>query len=121
MLTKKLIGTRMADIDAIRAELLEKKQELIQRAEKCEQDLQRRSKPLEKDFAEQATERENDEVLEALVQASREELKQINIALSRMDEGHYSECSECGEDIPEQRLAAVPYTTLCVGCAERKQ
>lgn len=110
----------MTDLKAVKKRLEQEKKELITRLERCEADLQHRDAPPEKDFAELATERENDEVLEALAQSSREELKKINQALVRVEEGLYSICSHCGEDIPEERLDAVPYTTHCVHCAEQR-
>jgi len=44
----------------------------------------------------------------------------IREALQRIDEGGFSECEECGDDIGIERLKARPVTTLCVTC-KRKQ
>ena len=41
-------------------------------------------------------------------------------ALKRLDSGNYGECAECGEDIDERRLEAVPYATLCITCANAR-
>ena len=71
------------------------------------------------DWSEQATERENDEVLLELVREAEEEMKQIRTALARMDSGKYGECSHCGETINPQRLSAVPMSTLCIRCANK--
>jgi RNA polymerase-binding protein DksA len=43
-----------------------------------------------------------------------EQLAQIETALSRIREGTYGICDACGEHIPEPRLNAVPWATLCV-------
>ena len=75
--------------------------------------------PLAADFAEQAVERQNDEVLNALEQAAKQEIKKINHALARIEAGEYGICIECGEPIPEKRLIALPYTEHCVACAEK--
>jgi len=48
-----------------------------------------------------------------------ETVRQIEDALQRLDEGSYGTCERCGETIPPERLAAVPWTGLCVGCASR--
>ena len=45
----------------------------------------------------------------ALVEMKAETLDQINQALSRLDEGAYGYCLECGEEIPERRLRALPF------------
>ena len=69
------------------------------------------------DAAEQAAERENAQVLNSLDLNAEQELQQINIALQRMEHGEYLQCSQCGEDIGVARLNAVPFTTLCISCA----
>ena len=42
----------------------------------------------------------------------------IDEALSRIRDGVYGICSSCGEKIPDKRLAALPYVTKCINCAE---
>jgi DnaK suppressor protein len=38
-------------------------------------------------------------------------------ALEKIDEGTYGLCDRCGASIPEERLEARPWSTLCVSCA----
>src|SRR5215470_5842797 len=45
--------------------------------------------------------------------------RRLRIALSRMLDGQYGVCSECGEAIPPKRLLAVPDATTCVACQVR--
>lgn len=45
-------------------------------------------------------------------------LKKVNDALGRIDKGSYGYCENCGEEIPLERLEAVPYATLCLRCRE---
>ena len=52
----------------------------------------------------------------ALIQMKAETLDQINHALSRLDEGVYGYCLECGEEIPERRLRALPFAIRCKDC-----
>lgn len=54
----------------------------------------------------------------ALKNHAEKELENINEALHALDEGTYGICSVCGEDIPFERLAAVPETDRCVEHAE---
>lgn len=111
----------MDSFEAFKKVLLQKKNELEKRMHRSDDDLHRRNKPLDKDFAEQAVEREGDEVLDALVQSNRAEILKINRALERLESGIYTVCATCQEDIPLNRLKAVPYTDLCIDCAERKE
>lgn len=111
----------MASLEAIRQRLLEKREELLSRVEGFEKDRRHGNEPVSPDFAEQATEREGDDVLDALSDAARRELRLIQRALERMEEGAYNECSVCGEEIPIRRLEALPYSDRCVSCAEKEE
>ncbi|OQX34224.1 MAG: dimethylmenaquinone methyltransferase [Oceanospirillales bacterium LUC14_002_19_P2] len=73
------------------------------------------------DWSEQAQERENDEVLDALGNEAVAELRLIQKALERIEEGDYGLCTGCGGDIPVARLEIMPYTDLCVKCAENQE
>lgn len=42
-------------------------------------------------------------------------------ALTRLREGTYGICAECGIDINEKRLQAVPFAKLCVACQSRTE
>jgi RNA polymerase-binding transcription factor DksA len=72
---------------------------------------------LEKDFEEQASQTQNDEVVDSLEAETRAELQQIDHALERIDQGIGDECEQCGNDIDPRRLQVLPYTTVCVDCA----
>jgi DnaK suppressor protein len=54
----------------------------------------------------------------SLVGSEKAALDQIELALQRLGDGSYGTCEECGKKIPEPRLEAIPYTTVCVRCAE---
>jgi DnaK suppressor protein len=69
------------------------------------------------DFAEQVTERENEDVLRNLQEETRLELKQVRSALKRIESDEYGTCATCGEVISPARLDALPYATLCIRCA----
>ena len=110
----------MRDHEAIRKQLLERRDELNQLINKVTDHVCHTDSPLPSDFSEQAVERENEEVMDALGAASRVELSQINRTLARMDEGEYGICSSCGAEIPEARLEIVPHAEFCVACADKQ-
>lgn len=105
----------------IKQRLLDKRQELEQRLQEITRDVRHEDNPLSGDWAEQAVQRESDEVLDALGNEARRELEQIKQALARIDNGEYPYCSECGEEIGRARLETLPYTSLCVRCAEKRE
>ena len=104
----------MKDYQILRAALEEKLGSLQNRLGKITHDLRQAAEP---DSEERATGRENDEVLEYLATTGREELQQLQAAIARIDTGTYGVCIKCDEEISDQRLAALPYTTTCVACA----
>ena len=69
------------------------------------------------DSAEQAQERENDEVVDAIGNETAQSIRVIQAALERIEAGTYGTCDSCGEDIGQARLTAVPEATRCVSCA----
>ncbi len=105
------------EIEETKAKLLKLLAELEQRAASVERNLTAKRSS---DSAEQAQERENDDVLGAIRQESTEEILEIRRALIRIEEGEYGYCAACGNDISPQRLEALPYATLCVQCAEKR-
>jgi len=53
-----------------------------------------------------------------LVDIRQEELIQMDEAERKLNEGTYGICEECGKDISEERLAAMPYAVRCIECEE---
>jgi DnaK suppressor protein len=49
------------------------------------------------------------------------ELNHIEQALTRLDQGSYGECADCGEDVPFERLKLEPHTLRCVDCESRRE
>lgn len=109
----------MSEYKNIRQQLLARYQEIQERLGRITRDVRRVNKPLDADFAEQAVELENKDVLDALDDSIRAEMEQIQMTLSRLDNGQYGICAVCGEKIPVKRLEALPHTSHCVVCAEQ--
>ncbi len=99
-------------------QLLRLRKELKDRVKAIDADVHHKKEPVEKDFAEQVTQRENDEVLLAIDEEAQQTIHLIDAALARIKEGMYGICASCGEKIPDARLAALPYVTTCIDCAE---
>jgi DnaK suppressor protein len=57
----------------------------------------------------------------ALVQMKSETLNKVNDALVRLEQGSYGNCFECGEEIAEKRLRALPFAVRCKDCEESKE
>src|SRR5215475_13198559 len=57
----------------------------------------------------------------ALVQMKSETLNKINDALTRLEQGDYGYCFDCGEEIAEKRLRALPFAVRCKECEEARE
>ena len=57
----------------------------------------------------------------ALIQMKAETLNKINEALARLEEGTYGNCFECGDEISEARLRALPFAVRCKDCEEARE
>jgi RNA polymerase-binding protein DksA len=95
-------------------DLLQLESELTSRLKQLSADM---SKSHSLDSSEQAVERENDEVIEQLEEDTSEELVKVKQAIQRVKQGNYHACTNCGGEISIQRLEAIPYSTLCIDCA----
>jgi RNA polymerase-binding transcription factor DksA len=104
----------MATIEARKQQLEARRTELTSRLSAIEHQLE---KPVSERFEEQATEREDDEVLEDLGAAGVREVRMIEAALDRIASGSYGTCASCGDPIGEARLDVLPYTPVCADCA----
>src|SRR5215208_7629213 len=62
-----------------------------------------------------------DDIEFALIQMKAETLSKINEALSRLDEGTFGYCFECGDEISERRLRALPFAVRCKDCEESRE
>jgi len=62
-----------------------------------------------------------DDIEFALIQMKAETLNKINEALGRLEEGLYGNCFECGEEIAEARLRALPFAVRCKDCEEARE
>ncbi|HWM00705.1 MAG TPA: TraR/DksA C4-type zinc finger protein, partial [Actinophytocola sp.] len=55
-----------------------------------------------------------------LLQRARAELQALDEARERLASGTYGTCLRCGHPINAERLDALPATTTCIRCANRR-
>lgn len=101
----------------IREKLLSKRTELLERVERTSKHLYQRDKPVSSIFSEQSVEMESRELIYRLDGEGKEEIRQIENALLRLDASTYEYCASCGEEIAKNRLEALPYADKCIECA----
>lgn len=69
--------------------------------------------------ADQATEGIDKEVF--LIRNEQQLQAAVHEALERIGDGTYGRCQQCGGEISEQRLTAIPYAEYCFACAKSMQ
>jgi DnaK suppressor protein len=89
-------------IRGVRADGAEKPHEVMDQGETSEVDIQ-------------------EDIELALIQMKAETLNKINEALARLETGRYGFCYECGEEISEARLRALPFAVRCKDCEEARE
>jgi len=98
------------------AKLRNLQKELSERLERVDDHIKHRAGPVSADFEDQATERQNDEVVIALNDNLVVELQAISEALKRIENNTFGICTKCGDEIAPARLDAIPWAAVCVNC-----
>lgn len=57
----------------------------------------------------------------SLAEGLQMRLEEVQDALVRVDKGTYGKCVQCGNDIPAERLEAIPAASLCITCKSKNQ
>ena len=70
------------------------------------------------DFYDHASTDRDRELALMLADREREKLTHVDDALKRIENGTYGICESCEEEIDRERLAAMPFTKLCLSCQE---
>jgi DnaK suppressor protein len=99
---RELAAEVQGKIRGVRAEGAEKPHEVMDQGETSEVDIQ-------------------EDIELALIQMKAETLNKINEALARLEEGRYGLCFECGDEIAEARLRALPFAVRCKDCEEARE
>lgn len=105
------------DINEVRIQLEARLDSLQERLTEFSETLRQ---PEQYDFEEQASELDEDEVIDRLSRVGRNEVQLIEAALKRIEEGTYGKCVDCDKLIEIRRLQALPEAERCLSCAQRR-
>jgi DnaK suppressor protein len=72
-------------------------------------------------MADTATETVEREIGNTLELHDERLLVAIDAAIARIEAGTYGKCVNCGAQIPEERLEAMPWATLCIDCKRKEE
>ena len=106
----------------LRRNLTERRQVLLQTRESQQRGLRAlKAQDRQPEYEEGAQVKLSDDVLTALSETARREVLQIDAALRRMDERAYGRCVDCSQEIPLERLEALPFTLRCAEDEEARE
>jgi DnaK suppressor protein len=71
--------------------------------------------------ADLGTDNYEEEMSLTLLENEEQLLAEVNDALERIEKGTFGRCEVCGQEIPRERLKAVPYTRYCLRHAQELQ
>lgn len=103
-------------IQKLKEKLLDLKEEILKVIQAQEE------KTLSRDVVDEidhATEMINEMMGSTLNSNQRTNLKMINEALKRIDQGEYGICQACSKEISLKRIEALPFAVYCVKCREQ--
>ena len=123
MTTKAKAGTNGSRCDELREMLEDRRRELVHDVRDKIRDA-RSDSTTERDGLDQGESSDvdiQDEIGFALIQMKAETLNKIDVALRRLGEGTYGDCFECGEEIAEARLRALPFAVRCRDCEDARE
>jgi RNA polymerase-binding protein DksA len=116
------------DTDHFRRLLLEERQRVVAALQNLHDDHQGslseeagEETAFDNHLADTATETYDRELDYTLEENSEHVLAGIDAALQRIEEGTYGVCTSRGEQIPVERLEALPWATLCIDCQRERE
>jgi DnaK suppressor protein len=113
-----------ARYDELKRMLVERQREILNEVQGKIRDVRAESSEKDHDVTDPGETAEVDiqeDIEFALIQMKAETLNKIDEALSRLEEGTYGHCFECGDEIAEARLRALPFAVRCKDCEEARE
>jgi DnaK suppressor protein len=107
---------RKAVLKAAREKLLDMRRQVLREISEDLKQGREAGKEEGMDTYDLASEERDREISFILTDREREKLQAIQEALERVDDGTYGICESCEAEISPGRLAALPFTRMCVNC-----
>jgi len=105
--------------ETLRELLIHLRDETYTRVREFRRDQSEEAEPAPADTLDQARSTADVETHASLIERAEDRLRLLDLALGRLDRGTYGICAECGEEIPLERMKALPFAAFCVDCQEK--
>ena len=114
-----------AEIESIRQELLQRKKRLWNEVrvdlEKDAMETHQEVVNIIREEGEMGLEELREKNAIRLIKIKVDELEEIDSAITRIENGQYGICRDCGEQIPVERLKLIPHAVRCRECQEQHE
>lgn len=114
-------GPTASQVAALKARLVEERLRLRGRLGYLEDDDETSDASNVGDIADAATYFESRELRRGLQLAEMEQLRLVEDALTRIDEGTFGKCTGCGQPIEFARLEVLPQAPTCIACKQKEE
>lgn len=114
-------GPTASQVAALKARLVEERLRLRGRLGYLEDDDETSDASNVGDIADAATYFESRELRRGLQLAEMEQLRLVEAALTRIDEGTFGKCTGCGQPIEFARLEVLPQAPTCIACKQKEE
>jgi DnaK suppressor protein len=121
---QRLHEMKTSDLTLHRKKLLALREELLGDMTQMEDDTltaHSRTTSIPTDMEELASDDTDQELTASLLGCDKDTLDQIEAAIERIEDSSYGRCEQCGEQIPQTRLDAIPYAAECERCASQRE
>ena len=109
-------------IEEMKEYLLKEREEILASLQKNDEEYaETLANSIPKDFADLASYSTDRDMLEFIGENNVKKLQKIDSALERIREGKYGKCITCKDQIPEDRLKALPYALKCIQCQAKSE
>ena len=108
----------MLPVEDIRKKLLIQRRTLFRQAAQTEDELLWLETDVESEVQERGQGEKMVQLLDRLDERMKAEIESIDRALVKLGTVRYGKCEQCGKDIPQSRLEALPAAAMCMVCAQ---
>jgi DnaK suppressor protein len=108
------------DLAGIKKLLIEKKAKLLNKTNNAQRDIDSDDTDVG-DEIDTARHSSDKEMFFELAAGDKITLNAVNDALAKIEKNTYGKCECCGQEIPAERLKAIPWTSYCIKCQEEAE
>jgi len=111
------------EIDRFKKSLLKMREKIVDHTDQLERDVHTGSDGAIRlnHMADAATDTFETDFSMGRLESDDSLLLDIEEALKKIENGEFGKCDDCGKNISQERLRAIPFASLCLSCQEENE